>query len=41
MKNGYDIELLSKITSLVNVPVIASGGAGKRKIFMRRLINPM
>jgi len=28
-KDGYDLELLKKITSLVNVPVIASGGCGK------------
>jgi imidazole glycerol-phosphate synthase subunit HisF len=28
MKQGYDIELLSAITGAVNVPVIASGGAG-------------
>ena len=35
MKNGYDIELLSKITSSVNVPVIASGGAGKMEDFCR------
>lgn len=28
MKNGYDIDLLKQISSLVNVPVIASGGAG-------------
>ena len=28
-KTGYDLELLSKITSSVNIPVIASGGAGK------------
>ncbi len=28
MKKGYDIELLKKITQSVNVPVIASGGAG-------------
>ncbi|PKK99676.1 MAG: imidazole glycerol phosphate synthase subunit HisF [Tenericutes bacterium HGW-Tenericutes-2] len=28
MKNGYDIELLKRITDRVNVPVIASGGAG-------------
>ena len=27
-KNGYDIELLSEITSKVNLPVIASGGVG-------------
>lgn len=25
---GYDIELIQKVTSVVNVPVIASGGAG-------------
>jgi imidazole glycerol-phosphate synthase subunit HisF len=25
---GYDLELYSKISSLVNVPIIASGGAG-------------
>ncbi|MCK9443946.1 MAG: imidazole glycerol phosphate synthase subunit HisF [Tissierellaceae bacterium] len=29
MKKGYDLELLKLITSKVNVPVIASGGAGK------------
>ena len=28
-KAGYDIELTKKIVSVVNVPVIASGGAGK------------
>jgi len=28
-KDGYDLELLNKITSLVNIPVIASGGCGK------------
>ena len=27
-KNGYDLELLKAVTSAVNVPVIASGGAG-------------
>ena len=25
---GYDIELMSKISSKVNIPVIASGGVG-------------
>ena len=25
---GYDIDLMSKISSKVNIPVIASGGAG-------------
>lgn len=33
MKNGYDIELLKQVTALVNVPVIASGGAGNRENF--------
>jgi len=28
-KHGYDIDLLQKITSLVSIPVIASGGCGK------------
>ena len=35
MKNGYDIELLSKITNVVNVPVIASGGAGNMDDFCK------
>jgi imidazole glycerol-phosphate synthase subunit HisF len=30
-KEGYDIELTKKITDAVNVPVIASGGAGETK----------
>lgn len=28
-KDGFDIELLSKISNVVNIPVIASSGAGK------------
>jgi cyclase len=28
-KEGYDIELTRAVTSVVNIPVIASGGAGK------------
>ena len=28
-KEGYDIELTSKISEAVNIPVIASGGAGR------------
>ncbi len=27
-KTGYDIELLTKITKILNIPLIASGGAG-------------
>lgn len=33
MKNGYDLGLLKEITSKVNVPVIASGGAGTMEHF--------
>jgi len=36
-KKGYDIELLKSITSRVNVPVIASGGAGKLLHFLEAL----
>ena len=28
MMNGYDIDLVQKVSSAVNIPVIASGGAG-------------
>jgi cyclase len=27
-KSGYDIELMQKVSSMVNIPVIASGGVG-------------
>ncbi len=37
MKNGYDLELLRRITSAVNIPVIASGGAGKKEHFLDAL----
>lgn len=33
MKEGYDVELLRRVTSKVGVPVIASGGAGKIEDF--------
>ena len=32
-KDGYDIELTSKISELVKIPVIASGGAGNLSHF--------
>ena len=32
-KNGYDLELTSKIAESVSIPVIASGGAGKLEHF--------
>ncbi len=37
MKKGYDLELLKKITSSVNVPVIASGGAGTSEHFLEAI----
>jgi cyclase len=36
-KKGYDIELLSAVTSQVNVPVVASGGAGTLEHFLQAL----
>lgn len=33
-KSGFELELLGAITSAVNVPVIASGGAGTKKDFV-------
>lgn len=38
-KLGYDIELLSAITSAVNLPVIASGGCGELKHFRDVLVE--
>lgn len=32
-KSGYDVELVRTVSSLVNVPVIASGGAGDKEHF--------
>ena len=33
-KDGYDLELTKAITDRVNIPVIASGGAGKKEHFL-------
>ncbi len=33
VKNGFDLELLEKVCGAVNVPIIASGGAGKEEDF--------
>lgn len=35
--DGYDIELTAKVSEAVNIPVIASGGAGKKEDFYRVL----
>jgi len=34
-KTGYDIELLRRISEAVNIPVIASSGAGNKKDFLK------
>lgn len=36
-KNGYDIELTDAVSSVVNIPVIASGGAGTKEHFYEAL----
>lgn len=33
VKGGFDIEMLTAVTDIVNIPVIASGGAGKAEDF--------
>ena len=38
-KDGYDIALTRKVSETVNVPVIASGGAGKMEHFSEVLID--
>lgn len=37
VKNGYDVELTKAISTAVNVPVIASGGAGNKEHFFEAL----
>ena len=34
VKNGFDLELLDAVAACVSVPIIASGGAGKKKDFV-------
>jgi len=35
VKNGFDLELLKRISDEVDVPVIASGGAGSKEHFLQ------
>ncbi|NLI88853.1 MAG: imidazole glycerol phosphate synthase subunit HisF [Epulopiscium sp.] len=37
VKNGYDLKLTKAVASSVNIPVIASGGAGKKEHFLEAL----
>lgn len=34
VKGGFDLEMLTAVTEIVNIPVIASGGAGKAEDFV-------
>ena len=38
-KNGFANEALAKLTSIVNIPVVASGGAGNRQHFIDTFID--
>ena len=38
-KSGFDIELLKKITSSINIPVIASGGVGTLEHFAEGILQ--
>lgn len=37
-KNGFDLKLLKKVTSILKIPVIASGGVGKLEHFKEGVI---
>ena len=39
VKGGFDIEMLTAVTEIVNIPVIASGGAGKAEDFVELFRN--
>jgi cyclase len=38
-KNGFANEALAKLSEIVNIPIIASGGAGTREHFAETFIN--
>ena len=40
VKGGFDIEMLEAIASRVNVPIIASGGAGNQEHFLELFQHP-
>ena len=40
VKDGFDLEMLQEISDRVNVPIIASGGAGKMEDFTELFKNP-
>ena len=34
MRNGFELEMLDAVAARVNIPIIASGGAGKKEDFL-------
>ena len=38
-RSGYDLEFLSRLTNMVHIPVIASGGAGTPNHFLEAFLN--
>ena len=40
VKNGFDLELLDAMAARVSVPIIASGGAGKKEDFVELFRHP-
>lgn len=38
-KSGYDLELINLLSKTVNIPIIASGGAGKMSDFKDAILN--
>ena len=40
VKQGFDLEMLDTLAAKVNVPIIASGGAGKREDFAELFTHP-
>ena len=40
VKNGFDLELLDAVAARVSVPIIASGGAGKKEDFAELFRHP-
>ena len=38
-KSGFDLEILSKATKNLNIPVIASGGVGSKEHFYEGVIK--
>lgn len=37
VKNGFDLELIEKLNSILSIPIIASGGAGRMEHFLEVL----